>query len=70
MSFYKTGHRDYPSIEKYTALLEKHGVFSAEAQAYLDRFPDDINFIRQAEAIKSTFIKTNDGDNQNNVTKE
>jgi hypothetical protein len=56
MSLYKTGHRDFPSLEKYTSLIESQGLHSAEAAAYLARFPNDTSFVKQAEAIRNTFL--------------
>jgi hypothetical protein len=60
---YKTGHRDFPSIEKYTSLIESHGVNSAQAENYLSKFRDDINFSKQAEAIKNLYQTKNGANN-------
>jgi hypothetical protein len=52
---YKTGHKDYPSIETYTAFLSEDGVDSTQAAAYLARYANDIEFVRKANLIKAAF---------------
>jgi len=65
MSLYKTGHRDYPSLSVYSSLVEKHGPESDEAMAYLNRFLDDISFVKQAEAIRLSYNTNNSQDKGN-----
>jgi len=56
MGLFKTGHKDFPSLNNYTALVEAHGPNSSQAQVYLNRFSSDTNFVRQAEVVRNIYL--------------
>ena len=56
MSLFKTGHKDFPSLSNYSALVEAHGPDSSQDQVHLSRFLSDTTFVSQAEAVRDIYL--------------